>query len=536
MSDSREPPPDDDDLYDLDEKDDMFTSTKETPQEEIDLNDEKEDSAPPVDVDTDKKFQLVDNSGDAPQKKEDEHLTQEVSKPEEEDDDLFKDADTAEMSDVTLDKTPESPEPKPMETKPEKPKVEVKEVKEEIKKEEKVEDKDDMFDLEEDKDKVHDLNISVSEPHKKGEGMNAYMTYKVKTKTTMPMFKRPELVVDRRFSDFLGLHEKLVAKHRHVGRIVPPAPEKSLVGMTRVKMSKTEEEAQAIDFIERRRAALERYLNRLGRHTVLLQDPDFRDFLEQDELPQATSTRALSGAGMMRLMKNVEGAISKITIRMTEDDVWFEEKQQQIESLDNKLRMLHSAVEDLVRHRKELASNTASFAKSAATLGNSEEHTALSRALAQLSEAFEKVEGLHQEVANSDYYNVAEVIGDYIRIIGEIKEVFQIRVKSWHNWQTAEQNLAKKKELESKLQQQGRNDKLPNVQSEIKELESRVKTCKQEFDDLSTTIKKEIMKFEQNRVMDFKQIILVFLKMLMKSQEQNIKFWEGFLPEARAIA
>lgn len=69
----------------------------------------------------------------------------------------------------------------------------------------------------------------------------------------------------------------------------------------------------------------------------------------------------------------------------------------------------------------ELASNTAAFAKSAATLGNAEEHTALSRALAQLSEAFEKVEGLHQEIANSDFFNVSEVIADYIRIIAEIK-------------------------------------------------------------------------------------------------------------------
>lgn len=54
--------------------------------------------------------------------------------------------------------------------------------------------------------------------------------------------------------------------------------------MTRVKMSKTDEEAQQIDFIERRRAALERYLNRVGRHKVLVQDPDFRDFLEQEEV------------------------------------------------------------------------------------------------------------------------------------------------------------------------------------------------------------------------------------------------------------
>lgn len=526
MSDPREPPPDDD-FEDADDKDDLFTSTKETYQEEV-LEQTQEDEHKDESVETHED----DSMKAVPIEVKEEPPTQQKA-DDDDDEDLFKDDDEEDqaisqgLAEVDLAKTLDEPKEEAEE------KVEHKEEKLESlpKKDDYVEDM-----LEEEKDKVHDLTIIVSEPHKKGEGMNAYMTYKVRTKTTMSIFKRPELSVDRRFSDFLGLHEKLIAKHRHVGRIVPPAPEKSLVGMTKVKMSKTEEEAQQIDFIERRRAALERYLNRLGRHKVLVQDPDFRDFLELEDLPQATSTRALSGAGVMRLVRNVEGAISKITIKMTEEDAWFEEKTQQMEGLDQKLRGLHHAVEDLVRHRKELASNTASFAKSAATLGNAEEHTALSRALAQLSEAFEKVEGLHQELANSDYYNVSEVIGDYVRVIGEIKEVFQVRVKSWHNWQTAEQNLTKKKDLEARLQQQNKTDKLPNVQSEIKELESRVKTCKDEFDDLSATMKKEITKFEQNRVLDFKQIVLTFLKMMVKNEEQNIKFWEAFLPEAKAIA
>jgi len=38
-----------------------------------------------------------------------------------------------------------------------------------------------------------------------------------------------------------------------------------------------------------------------------------------------------------------------------------------------------------------LAQNTGAFAKSAAMLGNAEEHTALSRALSQLAEVEEKV-------------------------------------------------------------------------------------------------------------------------------------------------
>ena len=39
----------------------------------------------------------------------------------------------------------------------------------------------------------------------------------------------------------------------------------------------------------------------------------------------------------------------------------------------------------------ELSANTTAFAKSAAMLGNSEDHTALSRALSQLAEVEEKI-------------------------------------------------------------------------------------------------------------------------------------------------
>lgn len=48
--------------------------------------------------------------------------------------------------------------------------------------------------------------------------------------TSMVLFKNKDFSVKRRFSDFLGLHSKLASKYLHVGYIVPPAPEKSIVG------------------------------------------------------------------------------------------------------------------------------------------------------------------------------------------------------------------------------------------------------------------------------------------------------------------
>lgn len=69
----------------------------------------------------------------------------------------------------------------------------------------------------------------------------------------------------------------------------------------------------------------------------------------------------------------------------------------------------------------ELCGNTAVFAKSMAMLGNSEDHTALSRALSQLAEVEDKMEQLHQEQASSDFFIFAEMLADYIRLLGAVR-------------------------------------------------------------------------------------------------------------------
>uniref|UniRef100_F6TTI7 Sorting nexin-2 n=1 Tax=Xenopus tropicalis TaxID=8364 RepID=F6TTI7_XENTR len=312
-----------------------------------------------------------------------------------------------------------------------------------------------------------DVEIGVSDPEKVGDGMNAYMAYKVTTKTSLSMFNKNEFSVRRRFSDFLGLHSKLATKYMHIGYIVPPAPEKSIVGMTKVKVGK--EDSSSNEFVEKRRAALERYLQRTVKHPTLLQDPDLRQFLESSELPRAVSTQALSGAGLLRMVNKAADAVNKMTIKMNESDAWFEEKQQQFENLDQQLRKLHGNVESLVCHRKELSANTAAFAKSAAMLGNSEDHTALSRALSQLAEVEEKIDQLHQDQAFADFYLFTELLSDYIRLIAAVKGVFDQRMKCWQKWQDAQVNLQKKQEAEAKLQISNKPDKLQQAKDEIRE-------------------------------------------------------------------
>lgn len=74
------------------------------------------------------------------------------------------------------------------------------------------------------------IKISIAETTKVGEGMSSYVAYRIVTRTNMPMFKTNNMAVLRRFSDFLGLHNKLSEKYLRIGRLIPPAPQKNMLG------------------------------------------------------------------------------------------------------------------------------------------------------------------------------------------------------------------------------------------------------------------------------------------------------------------
>ncbi|KAI9532081.1 Sorting nexin-1 [Dissostichus eleginoides] len=379
-----------------------------------------------------------------------------------------------------------------------------------------------------------DVDVAVTNPEKVGDGMGAYVAYKVSTRTSLAMFRNKTFSVRRRFSDFLGLYEKLSVKQSLHGFIIPPPPEKSVVGMTKVKVGM--DDPSSVEFVERRRGALERYLQRVVSHPSLLQDPDVREFLEREELPRAVSTQALSGAGFLKMINKASDAVNKMTIKMNESDTWFEDKFQEMENEEQQLRKLQAVVDSLVNHRKELCGSTAVFAKSMAMLGNSEDNTALSRALSQLAEVEDKMEQLHQEQAASDFFIFAELLADYIRLMGAMRGCFDQRVRAWQRWQESQSTLQKKRESEAKLLWANKPDKLQQAKEEITEWESRVTQYERDFDRIGMTVRKEVLRFEKEKAKDFKSQIMKYLDAMLQSQQRIVKFWEAFLPEAKAIA
>ena len=112
------------------------------------------------------------------------------------------------------------------------------------------------------------FSISVGDPHKVGDLTSSHTEYSVTTKTTSKGYRNPEFTVSRRYRDFLWLYNQL--HNNNPGVIIPPPPEKQAVGRFDA------------DFVESRRAALERMLNKSAAHPVLQHDSDLKLFLESE--------------------------------------------------------------------------------------------------------------------------------------------------------------------------------------------------------------------------------------------------------------
>lgn len=95
-----------------------------------------------------------------------------------------------------------------------------------------------------------------------------------------------------------------------------------MIGTTKVKISSGQADpANQSEFLEKRRAGLERFMNRIAVHSTLRVDPDFRDFLEMDsDLPKSTNTSAFSGAGVVRLLSKFGETVNKMSYKMDESD------------------------------------------------------------------------------------------------------------------------------------------------------------------------------------------------------------------------
>ena len=113
------------------------------------------------------------------------------------------------------------------------------------------------------------MDVTVTDPVKMPDNYGGYMLYKVNTTTNHPHFSFGNFSVMRRFSDLEWLHNQL--SNLCPGCIIPALPDKAILG-------KFEPE-----FVESRRRAMEKFINRVTKHADLSNARVIVPFLSADD-------------------------------------------------------------------------------------------------------------------------------------------------------------------------------------------------------------------------------------------------------------
>ncbi|RDL40770.1 PX protein [Venustampulla echinocandica] len=368
------------------------------------------------------------------------------------------------------------------------------------------------------------FEITVGDPHKVGDLTSSHIVYLVRTKTTSKAYRQPEFAVTRRYRDFLWLYNSLHASNP--GIVVPPPPEKQAVGRFDT------------NFVESRRAALERMLNKTATHPTLQHDGDLKLFLESEAFNVDVKHKERKEPGL----SESKGMFSGLGIsvggggKFVEQDDWFHDRRIYLDALENQLKALLKAMDTVVTQRKGIAEAAGDFSNSLHALSMVELSPYLSGPLEGLSDLQLRIRELYDRQAQQDVLTLGITIDEYIRLIGSIKQAFGSRQKAYHSWHSAESELQKRKVTQEKLLRQGKTqqDRLTQMHADVADAERKVHQARLLFEDMGRLMRSELERFEREKVEDFKSAVETFLESAVEAQKELIELWETYLMQLDA--
>ena len=371
------------------------------------------------------------------------------------------------------------------------------------------------------------FDILVGDPHKVGDLTSSHIVYSVRTKvgsqranhvwiqtdsekTSSKAYKQPEFTVSRRYRDFLWLFNQL--HNNNPGVVVPPPPEKQAVGRFDT------------NFVESRRSALEKMLNKTAAHPILQHDSDLKIFLESDAFSMDVKHREVKEPSF----NESKGMLSAIGIgsssggKFVEHDDWFHERRIYLDALDNQLKALLKSIDAVVLQRKALAEAAGDFSASLHALATVELSPSLSTPLDGLSDLQLRIRELYERQAQQDVLTLGITVDEYIRLIASIKTAFAQRQKSFHSWHGAEAELSKRRSTQEKVLRQGKTqqDRLNQLQADVAEGERKCHQARILFEDMGRLMRGELERFEREKVEDFKSGVETFLEGAVEAQKE----------------
>mmetsp|Transcript_6314 Transcript_6314/g.7959 ORF Transcript_6314/g.7959 Transcript_6314/m.7959 type:complete len:433 (+) Transcript_6314:299-1597(+) len=387
------------------------------------------------------------------------------------------------------------------------------------------------------------LEITVSDPMKQGEGMNAYVSYKVNTKTDLPEYEQTHFSVIRRYSDFLWLAGEL--QNAYPGVIIPPLPEKHVVGrLSENFYSDERREKEEKHFLAERRRSLQKFLTRIAVHGMLRDSTYFKAFLEQDPSEfsktkeRSKTTRKSKGFWQWasETSHTIQSKLGTPSDRpKTEEDEKFEQIAKYINGLEPQTAAVHKHAHGLVKRSRDMVQSLYNVGVAFTLLGQTESGS-LGSALGQLGQCADKLSVVASVEADKESQFFEEPLKDYVRMLGSVKQTLETRTKKQVTYETALADLNLKKANLARISGiPGKEDKRSEAETEVNQALEKVDNAKEEFDTVTQRVFEEVDRFKREKLRDFKSIILDYVQLQIEYNQQVEKTWRDVLPTLQAL-
>jgi len=145
----------------------------------------------------------------------------------------------------------------------------------------------------------------------------------------------------------------------------------------------------------------------------------------------------------------------------------------------------------------------------------------------KFSELNDKIRILNNDLNGDKHELFKEVIEDWIRVIGSAKRVMSNRKDLLTAWKKSEKELATKKEKRDKIGPNGKG--AAQAKTEVEEAEKKETKAKDDFEQISATVKKEMEWFISRKSKELHKLLRVWITSNLNAAVQTADAWKQML-------
>ncbi|EXB25846.1 Sorting nexin 2A [Morus notabilis] len=395
-------------------------------------------------------------------------------------------------------------------------------------------------------------------PGREPTGRTTFYTYLITMRTNIQGFGGSEFIVRRRFRDVVALSERLSETHR--GFFVPVRPDKSVVESQMM---------QSEQFVEQRRAQVEKYLNKLAAHPVIRRSEELRAFLitrgrvlqlpksvdVSPKQPSVVAAEGRTGGDLMRMFKELRQSVvndwGRVKPLVVEEDKEFLERKEWLLEFEQQLSNLSQQAEALVKAQQDIGETMGELGLAFVKLTKFETDEAVFNSqrvraadMKNVATAAVKSGRLYREL-NSQTVKHLDKLHDYLGVMLAANTAFSDRSSALLTVQTLSTELTSLKSRIEKLEaasskifggDRSRMRKIEELKETVRLTEDAKSSAVREYEGIKEHNRSELERLDKERHDDFMCMLRAFVLNQAGYAEKMANVWEKLTEETGEYA